>query len=90
MARIGVRLAPGAGRDAIEGWIGEELRVRVASPPVEGAANKALVRLLAKALGIAPTRLAIVHGALGRSKVIDVEGLSDADVRARLAAFGDK
>ena len=85
-----VRLAPRGGRDAIEGWIGEELRVRVTSPPVEGAANKALVRLLAKALGIAPTRLAIVHGALGRSKVIDVEGLSDADVRARLAAFGDK
>jgi len=72
--RFGVRLTPRGGRDAIDG-VGEDgaLRVRVAAPPVDGAANEALCRLLARALGVAPGGVRIVGGASGRRKVIEAD-----------------
>jgi len=82
--RITVRLTPRGGRDAIEGWDGEVLRARVAAAPVDGGANEALVRLLAKALRVAPSRLALVAGAQSRTKTVEVEGLSGEEIRAAL------
>lgn len=80
--RFAVRLTPRGGRDAIDG-VGEDgvLRARVAAPPVDGAANEALCRLVARTLGIAPGSVRIVGGASGRRKVVEAE----ADP-ARLAA----
>jgi uncharacterized protein YggU (UPF0235/DUF167 family) len=52
------------------------LRVRVAAPPIEGAANQALVRLLAEELGVARRAVRLVAGAAGRQKLIVVEGLT--------------
>jgi hypothetical protein len=72
--RFAVRLTPRGGRDAVDG-VGEDgvLRVRVAAPPVEGAANEALCRLLARALGVAPGDVRVVRGASGRRKVVEAE-----------------
>ncbi len=84
-ARIAVRITPRAAADRIDGWAGGELRVRVTAPPVEGRANAALVRLLAEALGIAPSRVRVVTGATGRRKLVEAEGLSLEEVQARLA-----
>ncbi len=72
--RFAVRLTPRGGRDAIDG-VGEDgvLRVRVAAAPVEGAANEALCRLLARALGVAPGEVRIVGGASGRRKLVEAE-----------------
>lgn len=80
--RFGVRLTPRAGRDAVDG-VGEDgvLRVRVSAPPVDGSANDALCRLLARALDVAPGGVRVVAGAGSRRKVVEV----DADP-ARLAA----
>jgi len=80
--RFAVRLTPRGGRDAIDG-VGDDgvLRVRVAAPPVDGAANEALCRLLARALGVAPGAVRVVAGAGGRRKVVEAE----AD-QARVAA----
>ena len=83
-ARITVRLTPRGGRDAIDGWDGETLRVRVASAPVDGKANDALMRLLAKALGLAPSRVNLISGAQARVKTIEVDGLSADEVRRAL------
>ena len=79
-----VRLTPRAGRSQIDDWDGDLLRVRVAAPPVEGKANDALLRLLAEALGVPPSRLRLVRGRTSREKVVAVEGVSGEDVRARL------
>jgi len=81
--RVGVRLTPGAGVDRVE--VGEDgtLRARVAARPVDGAANAALIALLAKTLGIARTRVAIVAGARGRAKLVELEGVDPAAVRSR-------
>lgn len=84
MARISVRLTPRGGRDAIEGWEGDVLHVRVSAPPVDGKANDALVRLLAKALGVAPSRVTLVAGAQARVKVVEVHGLTPAQLRAAI------
>jgi uncharacterized protein YggU (UPF0235/DUF167 family) len=82
--RITVRLTPRGGRDAIDGWDGEVLRARVAAAPVDGAANESLVRLLAKALRVAPSRLSLVAGAQSRTKTVEVDGLSPEQVRTAL------
>ena len=59
------------------------LRVRVAAPPIEGAANQALVRVLAEELGVARRSVRLVAGAAGRQKLIVVEGVSPDDLVAR-------
>jgi hypothetical protein len=84
MASISLRVTPGASGDAVLGWQGDVLRLRVAAPAQRGKANEAVLRLLAAALGIERRRLRIVRGATSRQKVILVEGLDEAEVRARL------
>ncbi len=81
--RLAVRLTPRGGADRVDG-VGEDgvLRVRVAAPPVDGAANEALCRLLARELRVARGAVRVVAGEAGRRKVVDV----DADA-ATLAAM---
>ena len=68
------------------GWLGDVLRLSVAAPAERGKANEAVIRLLAGALGLPRDRLRIVRGHTARRKVILVEGLDEAQVRARLDA----
>jgi hypothetical protein len=87
LARIAVRLTPRGGRDAIEGFGPDgRLRIRVAAAPADGAANEALVRLLARRIGVPPSAVRIVSGASSRQKTVDVDGLDDEALAARLAA----
>ena len=73
MTRVTVRLTPRASRDAIAGFDERgRLLVRVTAAPVDGAANAACLRLVAKALGIAPSRVALVGGRRSRDKVLEV------------------
>jgi uncharacterized protein (TIGR00251 family) len=81
---IAVRVQPRARRDEIAGVRDGRLLVRVTAPPLEGRANDALRRLLARYLGVAPSRLSIASGAGSRDKVVRVAGLSSADLARRL------
>jgi hypothetical protein len=81
-----VRVTPAASRDALLGWQGDVLRLSVAAPAQRGKANEALLHLLSTALRLPRQRLRIVRGQTSRQKVIAIEGLDEAEVRARLDA----
>jgi uncharacterized protein (TIGR00251 family) len=82
--RLSVRVQPRASRSEVVGEHDGALKVRLAAPPVEGEANRELVRFLAKVLHVAPSRVSVVSGAIGRSKVVEIEGLAVADVERAL------
>ncbi len=84
--RIRVRVQPRASRTALVGEHGDAWKVRVAAPPVEGAANRELIRFLAKRLGVPPSRLRVASGERSRTKVMEIEGVDPARVRDALAA----
>lgn len=77
---VRVRLQPRARRDEIVGERAGALLVRVSAPPLEGRANDALCRLLAKAAGLAPREASVVKGASARDKVVRLEGVRAAAV----------
>jgi uncharacterized protein (TIGR00251 family) len=83
-ARFSVRAQPRASRTELAGTYGDAVRVRLAAPPVEGAANAELVAFLAKKLGVAKSTLRVVRGQRGRDKVVEVDGLTAEQVRGRL------
>jgi hypothetical protein len=76
---------PRASRDEVVGWQAGALRVRVTASPVEGEANRAVLGLLARALGVKVGALSLVHGARGRDKLVRVDGMSLLEIEARLA-----
>jgi uncharacterized protein YggU (UPF0235/DUF167 family) len=81
-ARFTVRLTPRAAADRVDGVVDGVLRARVTAPPVEGAANHALLRLLADELGVPRRDVRLVAGAGGRTKVVVVDGLDPARAAA--------
>ncbi len=84
MARVRVHVTPGARQEEIVGWQGGALRVKVRARPERGRANQAVIRLLARRLGVGPTNVSIVHGAASRDKLVEVVGVSQEELRARL------
>ncbi|MFW2341560.1 DUF167 domain-containing protein [Brevundimonas sp.] len=92
MARLFVRLTPGAAQDRLDGWDSDPdgrpvLKVRVGARPIEGKANEALVRLVAGALGLPRSAVSLAQGDRSRTKRLEIAGLDDDDVRARLTAL---
>jgi hypothetical protein len=82
---VAVRVIPRSPKSAITGLRGEALLVRLHAPPVDGAANDALIELLAKAFGRPRRDISLVAGEKSRDKRVAIEGLSDADFKARLS-----
>ncbi len=82
--RFAVRVVPRGGRDAIDGVTDAgELRCRVSAAPADGAANKALLRLVADACGVPPSAVILEAGATSRTKRLRVEGVAAEVLRAR-------
>ena len=80
MTRFAVRVKPGAKREAVGGSHGDALVIAVTAPAIEGKANEAVRKALAKAFGVRKQDVAIIAGERGRDKIVDVP---DADERLR-------
>jgi uncharacterized protein YggU (UPF0235/DUF167 family) len=77
-------VTPRSSRDGIAGWQDGVLRVRLAAPPVEGRANEALRRLLARAAGLPPSRAHLVSGGTSREKRVRFEDIDAPALYVRL------
>jgi uncharacterized protein (TIGR00251 family) len=86
--RVNIRLQPKASKPGIVGIHGDALKVRVSAPPVDGAANDALVELLAATFKIPRSAVTIVAGLSSRSKVVELAGVAESDV-LRIANGGN-
>lgn len=82
---IALQVIPRARRSQVSGLHGDALKVRLAAPPVEGAANEALVAFLADTLGIRKRDVTLVSGERSRHKLVRIEGVDAATIEARLA-----
>jgi uncharacterized protein (TIGR00251 family) len=83
-----VRLTPRAGANEVVGERDGALLVRVTAPPVDGRANDALCRLIAKRARVGVRSVSVVRGAGAREKVVRVEGIGLAELRAALGLSG--
>jgi len=83
-AILAVKVVPGASRERIIGPLGDRLKVTVRKPAEKGAANRALLSLVARTLGLRPGDVEILRGGGRPEKDLLVRGLSAAEVRCRL------
>ncbi|MBI5384898.1 MAG: YggU family protein [Verrucomicrobia bacterium] len=83
---LAVKLQPRASKNEIGEALGDELKIKVTAPPVDAAANEALVRLLAETLGCPRGAVQIVRGHTSRHKTVLLQGLAAAEVLKRLTA----
>jgi len=79
--RLAVRVIPRASRSEISGLRDGRLVVRVTAAPVDGAANEAVIALLARTLGVARRALTVVTGETHREKIVVIAGVTEADAR---------
>jgi uncharacterized protein (TIGR00251 family) len=81
-----VRVQPRASRSEVVGEVAGALKVRLAAPPVDGAANEELLRLLAKVFGVGRAQVEIVMGTRGRQKAVRVRGRTAVECARNLSA----
>jgi uncharacterized protein len=86
-AQIVVRLQPRASRTELTGMRDGVLIARVTAPPVDGRANAALCKLIARRAGVAPSRVTILRGETSRQKLIRVEGIGDRALHRALGVW---
>ena len=79
-----VKVVPGASRDRVAGMLGDAVKVQVAAAPERGKANVAVEQLIADALGVPKKSVSVVAGHTQPRKTIRIEGVTVADVEARL------
>ncbi len=89
--KLRVRLTPSGGADRINGVAeddnGRYLKARVRAAPEKGQANAALEALLAKALGVAKSKVSVARGTTSRMKTVELEGVSEAELAALFASL---
>ncbi|MBL8142527.1 MAG: DUF167 domain-containing protein [Acidobacteria bacterium] len=82
--RLDVRVIPRASKTVIAGERDGALLIRLAAPPVDGAANDALIGFLARILDVPRRNVSLVRGDTARTKTLDISGIGERDARARL------
>jgi uncharacterized protein (TIGR00251 family) len=81
--RINVRVIPRSSKNMLE-WEEGALKARLTAPPVDGAANEALITLLAQRLGVPKRDVNIVHGATGRHKTVEITGMTTEAIEQKI------
>ena len=87
MPEIQLAVTPRAAADRVGPYRDGVLRVRVTRPPADGEANRAVLRLVARASGVPPSRLTLASGERARRKRVTVEGIDATELGRRLAAL---
>lgn len=85
--RVAIKVVPGASRTRLAGKLGDAFKIAVVEPAESGRANRAVVALVASVLGIAPSSVRVVHGTASARKTIEIDGLDEQTVHARLTAL---
>src|SRR5262249_16182 len=83
---LSIKLQPRASANEIGEPLGDELRIKVTAPPVDSAANEALIELLAETLDCARGRVELVRGQTSRHKVVAIRGMITEEVLRKLSA----
>lgn len=83
-ARINVYVQPRAAKNEIAGMHGDALKIRLTAPPVDNAANAALVDFIAAKVGVPKARVRVVAGSTSRRKVVEIAGVAFEAVTAAL------
>lgn len=81
---LAIKVIPRASRDEVQDLVNGELRIRLRAPPVDGEANRALLKFLGRQLGIPPSSLQLVRGQTGRHKCVRIPGLTRHQAEAAL------
>ncbi len=79
--KIRVRVQPRSSKNEITGIVDNCLRIKLTSPPVDGEANKGLVKFLGRILRCGPSRIRIARGATGKHKLLEIMGVSEDEIR---------
>ena len=83
-AVLALRIIPRAAKNAIQGVHGDALKIRLCAPPVEGAANSALVEFISDVLSIPRARIQLLSGQTSRNKRVLLAGMKAGDIRERM------
>ena len=86
---LSVKVQPRSSKNEVVGILADELKIKVAAPPVDDAANTVLLRFLAEVLGCSRSAVTLVKGHTSRHKTIAVHGLQPADVAERLGVSSE-
>lgn len=84
--KLQIKVIPKSSRNGVVGWVGEALKVYVTAPPERGKANDALQEVVAEALGLSRNQVRLVSGLTSARKVVEIDGLEEAEIRRRVAA----
>jgi uncharacterized protein YggU (UPF0235/DUF167 family) len=94
LSKLRVRLTPAGGGDRIDGRAADDsgpyLKARVRAAPENNEANRALEALIAKAFGVAKSKVTVSRGQTARLKVLEIDGASDAEIAAFVAKYEEK
>lgn len=84
--RLGIKAVPGASKNSVAGWLGEDLKIRITAPATDGKANEALCGFLAEWLGIPRRDVSIWSGASSRRKIVEITGIDRAAICLKIGS----
>lgn len=85
--KLSLKVVPGASSSGVVGWLGDSLKLRVTAPAESGKANAAVKKVLADVLHVPGSAIEITSGGTSPRKIVEISGLSDAELRERLNDF---